>query len=190
METNNLKLVKACIYRKGNTYFPVAFMASPSSARYEYDQYNIERRVHMSTDGYPSTRGCTIIPMGSCPIKGTFEMSLTNFEDILAKYDCHFHCVIPHKELKDAREVYEAFRWMMYGYNHLPKGNDELPKGNDEYKLSDQAVRLGEDSLETAIRILCNQGFKLKATALYRYVHPCTLSEGKAAVDAIQFYAN
>ena len=190
METNNLKLVKACIYRKGNTYFPVAFMASPSSASYEYDRDNAEQRVRMLSNGMPSTSGCTIIPMGATPIRGTFEMSLTNFEGILAKYDCHFHCVIPHKELKDAREVDEAFCWMMYGYNHLPKGNDDLPKGNDEYKLSDLAARRGENSLETAIRILCDQGFKLKAIDLYRYVHPCTLSEGKAAVDAIQFYAN
>lgn len=124
METKNLKLVKACIYRKGDTYFPVAFMASTSSAEYEYDQYNVERRVHMLHNGMPATSGCTIIPMGRCPIKGKLEMSLTNFEDILAKYDCHFHCVIPHRELKDAREVGNAFRWMMYGYNHLSNGNE------------------------------------------------------------------
>lgn len=66
----------------------------------------------------------------------------------------------------------------------------ELPNGNDEYKLSDLAILQGEDSLKTAIRILCDEGFKLKAIALYRYVHPCTLSEGKAAVDAIQSNAN
>ena len=97
METKNLKLVKACIYRKGNTYFPVAFMADPAFVEYEYDQYNAEQRVKMSKSGRPFTNGCTIIPMGRCPIKGKFEMSLTNFEDILAKYDYHFHCVIPHK---------------------------------------------------------------------------------------------
>lgn len=66
----------------------------------------------------------------------------------------------------------------------------ELPNGDDKYELSELAIRQGEDSLETAIRILCDEGFKLKAIALYRYVHPCTLSEGKAAVDAIQFNAN
>lgn len=187
MENKNLKLVKACIYRKGDIYFPVAFMAEPNSAEYEYDQYNAERRVRMSPSGRPYTNGCTIIPMGATPIKGKFNMSLTNFEDILAKYDCHFHCVIPHKELKDASEVFDAFRWMMYGCNHLPAEDD---KANDEYKLSNLAVRQGEDSLETAIRILCDQGLKLKAIALYRYVHPCTLSEGKAAVDAIQFSTN
>ena len=123
METKNMKLVKACIYRKGNTYFPVAFMADPVSAAWEYDQYNAERRVRMFSNGMPATNGCTIIPMGYCPIKGKLEMSLTNFEDILAKYDCHFHCVIPHRELKDASEVYGAFRWMMYGCNHLSNAN-------------------------------------------------------------------
>lgn len=133
METKNPKLVKACIYRKGNTYFPVAFMADPASAEYEYDQYNAERRVRMSVTRRPYTSGCTIIPMGFCPIKGKFNMSLTNFEDILAKYDCHFHCVIPHKGLKDAREVYEAFRWMMYGRNHLlAKGEDNISLAREE----------------------------------------------------------
>lgn len=183
METKNMKLVKACIYRKGNTYFPVAFMADPVSAEYEYDQYNAERRVRMLSNGMPATNGCTIIPMGLCPIKGKFEMSLTNFEDILAKYDCYFHCVIPHKELKDAREVYDTFRWMMYGRNHLPNGNEQ-------HELSESAIRRGEDALEFAIRNLCEEGCKLKAIALYRYVHPCTLGEGKAVVDAIQSNAN
>lgn len=183
METKNLKLVKACIYRKGNTYFPVAFMADPVSAEYEYDQYNAERRVRMLSNGMPATNGCTIIPMGRCPIKGKFEMSLSNFEDILAKYDCYFHCVIPHMELKDAREVYDAFRWMMYGCNHLPNGNEQ-------HELSESAIRRGEDALEFAIRNLCEEGCKLKAIALYRYVHPCTLGEGKAVVDAIQSNAN
>ena len=179
----NLKLVKACIYRKGNTYFPVAFMADPAFANYEYDQYNAERRVRMSVSGRPDTNGCTIIPMGSTPIKGMLNMSLTNFEDILAKYDYHFHCVIPCKELKNASEVFDAFRWMMYGHNHLPNGNKE-------YELSELAIRQGEDALEFAIRNLCEEGGKLKAIALYRYVHPCTLVEGKAAVDAIQFNTN
>ena len=183
METKNMKLVKACIYRKGNTYFPVAFMADPVSAEYEYDQYNAERRVRMLSNGMPATNGCTIIPMGRCPIKGKFEMSLSNFEDILAKYDCYFHCVIPHMELKDAREVYDTFRWMMYGRNHLPNGNEK-------HELSESAIRRGEDALEFAIRNLCEEGCKLKAIALYRYVHPCTLGEGKAVVDAIQSNAN
>ena len=115
----NLKLVKACVYRKGDNYFPVAFMAAPLSATYDDDQYNGEQRVHMLRSGMPATNGCTIIPMGRCPIKGKFEMSLTNFEDILSKYGYHFHCVIPHREMKDASEVYAAFRWMMYGRNHL-----------------------------------------------------------------------
>ena len=183
MENKNLKLVKACIYRKGNNYFPVAFMSNPVSAEYEYDQYNAERRVRMLSNGMPATNGCTIIPMGLCPIKGKFEMSLANFEDILAKYDCYFHCVIPHRELKDARDVYDAFRWMMYGRNHLPNGNEE-------YELSELSIRRGKDALEFAIRNLCEEGFKLKAISLYRYVHPCTLVEGKASVEAIQSNAN
>lgn len=182
METN-LKLVKACVYRNGNNYFPVAFMAYPGSAEYEYDEYNAEQHVCMLRNGMPATNGCTIIPMGRCPIKGKFEMSLTNFEDMLAKYDCHFCCVIPHRELKGAADVFDAFRWMMYGRNHLPNGNEE-------YKLSDMAVRQGKDALEFAIRNLCEEGCKLKAIDLYRYVHPCTLIEGKTAVDAIQFSTN
>lgn len=121
----NLKLVKACIYRKGNIYFPVAFMADPLSAEYDDDQHDGRYHVRMLRNGMPCTNGCTIIPMGRCPIKGTFEMSLTNFEDILAKYDCHFHCAIPHYELKDAREVFDAFQWMMYGHNHLPANENK-----------------------------------------------------------------
>ena len=184
METKNLKLVKACVYTDGKgNFFPVAFMADPALAEYEYDQYNVERRVRMFSNGKPATNGCTIIPMGSTPIKGKLNMSLTNFEDILAKYDYHFHCVIPCRKLKDASEVFAAFRWMMYGCNHLPNGNEEC-------ELSELAIRQGEDALEVAIRNLCEEGYKLKAIALYRYVHHCTLSEGKAAVDAIQFYAN
>lgn len=184
METKNLKLIKACVYTNGKgNFFPVAFMADPASAAYEYDQYNVERRVRMSVSGRPCTNGCTIIPMGSTPIKGKLNMSLTNFEDILAKYDYHFHCVIPCRKLKDTSEVFDAFRWMMYGGNHLPNGNKE-------YELSELAIRQGEDALEVAIRNLCEEGYKLKAIALYRYVHHCTLSEGKAAVDAIQFNAN
>ena len=184
METKNLKLVKACVYTDGKgNFFPVAFMADPALAEYEYDQYNVERRVRMFSNGKPVTNGCTIIPMGRCPIKGKLNMSLTNFEGLLAKYDCHFHCVIPHKELKDASEVFAAFRWMTYGCNHLPNGNKEC-------ELSELTIQQGKDALEVAIRNLCEEGYKLKAIALYRYVHHCTLSEGKAAVDAIQFYTN
>ena len=167
MENKNLKLVKACIYRKGNTYFPVAFMADPVLAEYECDQYNAERRVRMTISGRPYTIGCTIIPMGFCPIKGKFEMSLTNFEDILAKYDCHFYCVIPHKELKDASEVYEAFRWMMYGYNHLPtKGEDNI-------------------SLKDAVITLCREGAYMAAITLYGTTKNCGFDAAKDAVDVI-----
>lgn len=121
----NLKLVKACIYRKGDNYFPVAFMADPLLAEYEDCQHNGEPRVHMLINGMPATNGCVIIPMGRCPLKGKFEMSLTNFEDLLSRYGYNFHCVIPHYELKDAREVFDAFRWMMYGRNHLPTSENK-----------------------------------------------------------------
>ena len=163
----NLKLVKACIYRKGDIYFPVAFMADPASAEYEHDQYNAERRVRMLRCGMPCTNGCTIIPMGRCPIKGTFEMSLTRFEDILAKYDCHFHCVIPHYGLKDITEVFNAFRWMMYGRNHLPtKGENNI-------------------SLKDAVITLCREGAYASAIILYGTMKNCGFEAAKDAVDAI-----
>lgn len=171
METKNLKLVKACIYRKGDIYFPVAFMADPASAEYEYDQYNAKRRIRMTIGGMPYTNGCTIIPMGCCPIKGKFEMSLTNFEDILAKYDCHFHCVIPHRELKSASEVFDAFRWMIYGCNHLPNGNEN--KGDDDISLKDGVIAL------------CREGSYMNAIAFYRIMKNCSFDKAKDAVDAI-----
>ena len=167
METKNLKLVKACIYRKGNVYFPVAFMADPNDAIYEDDQYNAEQRVRMTPSGRPYTNGCTIIPMGATPIKGRLEMSLTNFEDILAKYDCHFHCVIPHRELKEAWDVYDTFRWMMYGCNHLPtKGEDNI-------------------SLKDAVITLCREGAYMAAITLYGTTKNCGFDAAKDAVDVI-----
>lgn len=45
----------------------------------------------------------------------------------------------------------------------------------------------GKQVLADAIRHLCANGMKLDAICLYRYVNPCTLSEGKNAVDKIQF---
>lgn len=45
----------------------------------------------------------------------------------------------------------------------------------------------GKQVLEDCIRHLCANGMKLDAICLYRYVNPCTLSEGKYAVDKIQF---
>ena len=182
METKNLKLVKACIYRKGNTYFPVAFMADPALAEYEYeyDQYNVERRVRMSVSGRPYTNGCTIIPMGATPIKGKFEMSLTNFEDILAKYDCHFYCVIPHRELKDARGVYEAFRWMMYGYNHLSNGNDDL-----NIEISPERYEEDEKAFCNTIRELVCNGKRITACRLYRYANGGSLHDAHNSVKEI-----
>lgn len=180
METKNLKLVKACIYRKGNIYFPVAFMADPASAEYEYDQYNAERRIRMTCGGMPYTNGCTIIPMGATPIKGRLEMSLTNFEDILAKYDCHFHCVIPHRELKDAREVFNAFRWMIYGYNHLPNGNDDL-----DVEITPERHEEDEAEFCKTIRELVHNGKKITACRLYRYANGGSLHEAYQTVKEI-----
>lgn len=171
METKNLKLVKACIYRKGNIYFPVAFMADPNDAIYEDDQYNAEQRVRMTLSGRPYTNGCTIIPMGATPIKGKLQMSLTNFEDILAKYDCHFHCVIPHRELKEAWDVFDAFRWMMYGHNHLPNGNAN--KGDDILSLKD------------VITMLHKNGAYMDAVAIYKMKKNCSLEDAQYAVNAI-----
>lgn len=180
METKNLKLVKACIYRKGNTYFPVAFMADPTLAEYEYDEYNRERRVRTLSNGMPCTNGCTIIPMGATPIKGRLEMSLTNFEDILAKYDYHFHCVIPHKELKDAREVYNAFRWMMYGYNHLPNGNDDL-----NVEITPERSEEDEIAFCETVRELVRNGKRIAAVRLYRYANGGSLHDAYQAVKEI-----
>lgn len=180
METKNQKLVKACIYRKGNTYFPVAFMADPVSAEYEYDQYNAERRVKMSPGGRPYTNGCTIIPMGATPIKGKFNMSLTNFEDILAKYDCHFHCVIPHRELKEPWDVFDAFRWMMYGHNHLPNGNDDL-----NVEITPERSEEDEIAFCETIRELVRNGKRVTAVRLYRYTNGGTLHDAYQAVKEI-----
>lgn len=180
METKNLKLVKACIYRKGNTYFPVAFMADPASAEYEYDQYNRAKRVRTLSNGMPCTNGCTIIPMGRTPIKGKFEMSLTNFEDILAKYDCHFHCVIPHREMKDAMEVFDAFRWMMYGRNHLPNGNDDL-----DVEITPERHEEDEAEFCKTIRELVHNGKKITACRLYRYANGGSLHEAYQTVKEI-----
>ena len=171
MENKNLKLVKACIYRKGNTYFPVAFMADPASAAYEHGQYYRVKRVRTMSNGMPCTNGCIIIPMGATPIKGKFEMSLTNFEDILAKYDYHFYCVIPHKELKDAREVFNAFRWMMYGHNHLPSENGN--KGDDNISLKDAVIEL------------CRKGAYMNAVILYENMKNCRYDDAIYAVNAI-----
>ena len=180
METKNLKLVKACIYRKGNIYFPVAFMADPAFAEYEYDQYNAERRIRMTPSGRPYTNGCTIIPMGATPIKGKLQMSLTNFEDILAKYDCHFHCVIPHRELKDAWEVFDAFRWMMYGYSHMPNGNDDL-----NIEITPERSEEDEAAFCETVRELVRNGKRASACRVYRYANGGTLRDAHQAVKEI-----
>lgn len=180
MENKNLKLVKACIYRKGNIYFPVAFMADPNDSLYEHDQYNAEQRVRMYPNGMPATNGCTIIPMGATPIKGKLKMSLTNFEDILAKYDCHFHCVIPHRELKDAWEVFDAFRWIMYGYNHLPNENDDL-----NAEITPERNELDERAFCETIRELVRNSKRVSACRLYRYANGGDLHDAYNAIREI-----
>lgn len=67
----------------------------------------------------------------------------------------------------------------------------ELPKGNEDpapaYELSEAAIRNGKCAMEDAIKMLCSNGYVLKAVSLYRYIHPCTLIDAKHAVDAIRF---
>ena len=72
----------------------------------------------------------------------------------------------------------------VYIYN-MPKG-DGSSKGNETYELTDQAISLGERALRETIKILADNGNKLKAVALYRYVHPSSLVDAKHAVDIIQ----
>ena len=66
----------------------------------------------------------------------------------------------------------------------LPKA-DEPIKANEEYKLSEAAIRCGEDALHHAVCMLCKAGLKLRAVALYRYIHPSSLVDAKYAVDDI-----
>ena len=63
----------------------------------------------------------------------------------------------------------------------LPDGLDE----NETYELSEHAIAMGEDALRVAIHELCNNGNKLRAIKLYRYVHPSSLVDAKTAVEAI-----
>jgi hypothetical protein len=64
---------------------------------------------------------------------------------------------------------------------------DEYSKGNETYELSDVAIAQGERALRVAIKMLTDNGYKLNAVALHRYVHPSSLVEAKNAVDAILF---
>jgi hypothetical protein len=67
----------------------------------------------------------------------------------------------------------------------------ELPKGNEDptpaYELSKAAISGGKRAMEDAIKMLCNNGYVLKAVALYRYVNHSSLVDAKNAVDAIRF---
>ena len=62
----------------------------------------------------------------------------------------------------------------------------ELPSADEKYELSGLAVEQGEKALKEAVIQLCNAGFKLKAIALYRYVHPCCLKDANTVVTKIQ----
>lgn len=68
----------------------------------------------------------------------------------------------------------------------------ELPepsKGNEthEYELPIHAINAGERALKYAVRMLYDNGNKLDAISLYRYVHPTCLLAARDAVDAIRF---
>ena len=66
----------------------------------------------------------------------------------------------------------------------LPKANEPI-KADEEYKLSEAAIRCGEEALHNAVCMLCKAGLKLRAVALYRYIHPSSLVDAKYAVDDI-----
>lgn len=66
----------------------------------------------------------------------------------------------------------------------LPKA-EEHSKGNETYELPIHAINAGERALKYAVRMMCDNGNKLDAVSLYRYVHPTRLLAAKDAVDAI-----
>lgn len=67
----------------------------------------------------------------------------------------------------------------------------EPTKGNEKpieaYQVPDNVISRGKSAFNDAIHHLCNNGNKLTAVCLYRYVHPCCLTEAVRAVDAIRF---
>ena len=67
----------------------------------------------------------------------------------------------------------------------LPKA-EEPSKGNETYELSLYAINVGERALKHAVNLLCNNGNKVDAVNLYRYVHPTCLLAARDAVDAIR----
>lgn len=73
----------------------------------------------------------------------------------------------------------------VYIYN-MPN-EDEPSKGNESsYELTELMISQGERALQFAIKTLADNGDKIKAVMLYRYIHPCPLIDAKHAVDAIQ----
>lgn len=63
----------------------------------------------------------------------------------------------------------------------------EASKGNESsYELTELMIGQGERALQFAIKTLADNGDKIKAVMLYRYIHPCPLIDAKHAVDAIQ----
>ena len=64
--------------------------------------------------------------------------------------------------------------------------NTEPSKGNETYELSLYAINVGERALKHAVNLLCNNGNKVDAVNLYRYVHPTCLLAARDAVDAIR----
>ena len=68
----------------------------------------------------------------------------------------------------------------------LPKA-EESSKGNNEYELPIHAIHSGERALKDAVRLLYNNGSRVEAISLYRYVHPTCLLAAHDAVKAIVF---
>ena len=67
----------------------------------------------------------------------------------------------------------------------LPDVHDPSKGNENTYKLSDLAIEQGECALKRAIKMMSDDGYKLSAITLYRYVHPCTLPDAKNAIDKI-----
>ena len=67
----------------------------------------------------------------------------------------------------------------------------ELPsepsKGNETYELPIHAIHSGERALKDAVRLLYNNGSRVEAISLYRYVHPSCLLAAHDAIKAIVF---
>lgn len=64
------------------------------------------------------------------------------------------------------------------------KGNEDA---NKAYVIPIHVKVAGEIAFRDAIRDICNDGRKMTAICMYRYVHPCSLEDANLAVNAIQF---